>query len=65
MVQHKQKQKAFDILLKNGNIRGLKEEQRECGFNLEISNELNNEAPLMKCTMSYATQVKFNMVFNR
>ena len=32
-------QKPFDILLKNGNIRGLKEEQREWEFNLEISNK--------------------------
>ena len=31
---------TIDILLKNGNIRGLKGEERiECGFNLGISNE--------------------------
>ena len=30
MVQHK----PFDILWKNCNMRGLKEEQRECEFNL-------------------------------
>ena len=31
MVQHKQKWKPFDILLKNGNTWGLKgEEWREC-----------------------------------
>ena len=30
----------FDILFKNGNVRGLKEEERrECEFNLWISNE--------------------------
>ena len=35
MVQHKQKErKPPDLLLKNVNIRGLKEEQRECEFNL-------------------------------
>ena len=36
MVQHKQKSRNhFDILLKNYNIRRLKEEeQKECGFNL-------------------------------
>ena len=40
MVQHKQEWKLFEILLKNGNLRGLKEEkQGECGFNLGISNE--------------------------
>ena len=32
--------KLFDFLLKNGNVRGLKEEKRrECEFNLWISNE--------------------------
>ena len=32
--------KPFDFLLKNGNVRGLKEEERrECEFNLLISNE--------------------------
>ena len=31
--------KPFDFLLKNGNVRGLKEEERkECEFNLWISN---------------------------
>ena len=31
---------SFDFLLKNGNVRGLKEEERrECEFNLCISNE--------------------------
>ena len=31
--------KSFNILLKNGNIIRVKGEQRECGFNLGISNE--------------------------
>ena len=41
MVQHEQtSEKPFDFLLKNGNVRGLKEEERrECEFNLLISNE--------------------------
>ena len=40
VVQHKQKErKLFDIFLKNGNIRRLKEEERrKCGLNLGISN---------------------------
>ena len=41
--------KPFDFLLKNGNGRGLKEEERrECEFNLWIRTSLNNFAPLMR-----------------
>ena len=41
MVQHEQMSENHLIfLLKNGNVRGLKkEERRECEFNLLISNE--------------------------
>ena len=48
-VAQAKERKIFAILLKNGNVRWLKEEKRrECEFNLEISMSLNNVVPLMR-----------------